>query len=76
MAFQIDLKDKTAIVTGGTRGIGRSISEKLLNGGCRLIYTGVSEEPADPIVNGEYYPLDLEKEKSIQKISYSYGCKY
>lgn len=41
-----DFKEQTAIVTGGTRGIGRSISEKLLDAGCRVIATYQSNQEA------------------------------
>lgn len=56
---KIDFNDKIAIVTGGTRGIGRSISSLLIESGCRVIYTGTKEEPDDPIKGGIYEQLDL-----------------
>ncbi|MBQ0016811.1 MAG: 3-oxoacyl-[acyl-carrier-protein] reductase [Bacteroidales bacterium] len=36
------LKDKTAIITGGTRGIGRAIALKFASQGCQIAFTGRS----------------------------------
>ena len=41
-----DFKGQTAIITGGTRGIGRSIAEKFLQAGARLIVTYTGNEAA------------------------------
>ncbi|MCP4294940.1 MAG: 3-oxoacyl-ACP reductase FabG [Proteobacteria bacterium] len=41
----IDLKDKVALVTGGTRGIGQAIVLKLAEAGARVFFTGRSEKP-------------------------------
>src|ERR1700687_395110 len=38
------LTDKTAIVTGGTRGIGRAIVERMLQEGLSVAFCGQSEE--------------------------------
>lgn len=40
-----DFKDKTAIVTGGSRGIGRAISEALLRSNCQVIITSTGKCP-------------------------------
>jgi 3-oxoacyl-[acyl-carrier protein] reductase len=41
-----ELLGKTAIVTGGSRGIGRSIVEELASGGCNLVFTYASNTEA------------------------------
>lgn len=46
------LKDKRAIVTGGTRGIGKAIVEELLNEGCSVVFTyHSSDEKANELIN-------------------------
>jgi short-subunit dehydrogenase len=42
-----DLKDKVAVVTGGSSGIGRSIALELANCGCKLAVVGTSQERID-----------------------------
>jgi 3-oxoacyl-[acyl-carrier protein] reductase len=44
--LQFDFKNQTAIVTGGTRGIGRAIAEAFLNAGAKVIATFVGNEEA------------------------------
>ncbi|MDY5129744.1 3-oxoacyl-ACP reductase family protein [Actinotignum urinale] len=44
------LKNKIALVTGGTRGIGRAIVEKFLENGATLIITGSRQETVEPCV--------------------------
>jgi 3-oxoacyl-[acyl-carrier protein] reductase len=41
-----DFSDQTAIITGGTRGIGRSITEGFLGAGAKVIVTYASNEAA------------------------------
>ncbi|MGB5201699.1 MAG: acetoacetyl-CoA reductase [Sedimenticolaceae bacterium] len=42
----IDLKDKTALVTGGTGGIGSAICQRLADAGARIVSTYRNEEKA------------------------------
>jgi 3-oxoacyl-[acyl-carrier protein] reductase len=65
--MNIDLKGKKAIVTGGTRGIGKSIVSKMIDSGCKVIYTGTNEKPKSTIKNTIYKQLDLSDKKSINQ---------
>jgi 3-oxoacyl-[acyl-carrier protein] reductase len=47
---QNDLKDKVAVVTGGTRGIGRAIVERLLDEGARVAFCGRRQKSVDDAV--------------------------
>ena len=44
--IKYDFSNQTALITGGTRGIGRAISEALLAAGARVVATYVSNEEA------------------------------
>ena len=62
---------KKALVTGGTRGIGRGVVEALLAGGWSVIATGVSqEEVADcaPADNLEARVLDVTDQAAIDRL--------
>ena len=62
--MNIDFKGKTAIVTGGTRGIGKSIVEKLVSSNCNVIYTG-TKKSGNIIKNASYAQLDLSDKNII-----------
>ena len=41
---QFDLKNRTAIITGGAQGFGLNIAEKFLNSGAKVIIWDVDEK--------------------------------
>ena len=47
MSFAIDLKGKTALITGGTRGIGAAIADIFAQAGANIIITGTNKEGVD-----------------------------
>lgn len=72
MSNPFDLSGRTAAVTGGGRGLGRGISEALLNAGADVIVLGRSELPEELHTLARdlgrkvhFYPLDLADSDAI-----------
>ncbi len=57
---------RIALVTGGTRGIGKSIATLFIKNGYTLYYTGTSSFPKEQIQGGIYKQLELEDKKSLE----------
>src|SRR3989344_2595536 len=70
----MDLKNKIAVVTGGSSGIGQSISIALAKEGCKVIFTyNSNEKGADETLkmmreNGEKFKVDFHNEKDMQEL--------
>lgn len=72
MAVEIDLENKVALVTGGTRGIGRSIVEQFLKSGARVLATGTDESQIQKLNNEnqnnslKYLHLNLKDPQNVE----------
>ncbi len=73
----IDLKGKTAIITGSARGIGKAIAEKLAQAGANVLINDISEEQARQTaeeiskkysVETIYYACDISKEEQAENL--------
>ena len=73
MAIEINLENRVAIVTGGTRGIGKSIVNKLLEAGSHVFATGTNESQIKKLNKKnknnslKYLQLDLNDLNNINK---------
>jgi len=65
--LQINFKNKTVLITGGTRGIGRSLVDLFISLDANVIYTGCGDlqQPLSP--DTIYYQVDFSVKKSIDK---------
>lgn len=74
--LSIDLNDKVALITGGTRGIGKSIGEIFLTAGARILVTGTKKEEIEALNKTEqtskvtYLYLDFSVEESVSDFIY------
>jgi 3-oxoacyl-[acyl-carrier protein] reductase len=73
----IDLTEKIALVTGGTRGIGKATADKFLDAGATVYVTGTRKEEIERL-NAEnrterlhYLQADFSNEQSILRFSES-----
>ena len=62
--MELNLKNKVALVTGSTRGIGLSIGENLRKEGCTVIFNGRKNIPKNP----NYLRADVTKKNDCQKL--------
>lgn len=51
MAINIDLSNKTALVTGATRGIGKAIAKKFIDAGATVYLTGTNEADVQELIH-------------------------
>ena len=69
--MNIDFTDKTVLVTGATRGIGRQIADDLLDLGAQLILTGTKQQQIDALnaqADGRatYHCADFSRRDSLE----------
>ncbi len=65
--FNNELSGKIALVTGGTKGTGKAIAERLLNAGATVIITA-RNAPEQPNENLYFISADLSKSAGTQKV--------
>jgi NAD(P)-dependent dehydrogenase (short-subunit alcohol dehydrogenase family) len=53
---QIDLKNRTAIVTGGAQGIGLAITERFLESGASVIMWDIDEDTSGKVLKEKNNP--------------------
>ncbi|MFA4905573.1 MAG: SDR family oxidoreductase [Candidatus Margulisiibacteriota bacterium] len=66
----LNLKGKIALVSGGSRGIGRAITDELLGQGAKVFVTGNEPEPSwyKGVKGIDYRPVDLLDDRSIKQL--------
>lgn len=63
-----DLEGKIALVTGGTKGIGKAIADRLAQAGAKVIVTA-RNYPADTELKPYFIAADLSKPEDIVKVT-------
>ena len=68
------LKNKKAIITGGSRGIGEGIVKRLYDEGSEIIIADIRKDLAENLINNldksqvSFFKADLSKEEEIKKL--------
>ena len=81
----LGLKDKIAMITGSTRGLGRAIAEKLAEEKAKVIITGTNEEKAKVVaesiaktygIESDGFQIDVTSESSVKEVVNAIKKKY
>ena len=73
--MKIDFSDKTILVTGGTRGIGKQVADDLFTAGARVLLTGthadeikvLNAEAEEKGLRKKYFCVDLSDNQSVDQ---------
>jgi 3-oxoacyl-[acyl-carrier protein] reductase len=72
--IKIDLSGKIALITGGTRGIGKAIAERFLDAGASVILTGTKINDIEKLNNNKtsdrvtYLQVDFSDQNSVNAL--------
>lgn len=69
----MQIKDKTAIITGGASGLGEATARALIHGGGRVALLDVNEEKGAALAKelgsaARFYSIDITKEKEMDEL--------
>jgi NAD(P)-dependent dehydrogenase (short-subunit alcohol dehydrogenase family) len=70
MSFDLQLGDRRALVTGGTKGIGAAVVETLRSAGAQVVATARSA-PARPAEGVRYFTADLSTAEGASGVAES-----
>ena len=72
--MDLNLNNKTALITGASKGIGKAIAQSMAKEGCNLIITARSEDKLSEVktelqkkynVSVDIFPIDLSLNNSV-----------
>ena len=75
MDFKNELSGKISLVTGGTKGIGKAIAERLYEAGANVIITA-RNEPVELNSQFHFIPADISKPEGTQKVIDTIASEY
>jgi NAD(P)-dependent dehydrogenase (short-subunit alcohol dehydrogenase family) len=69
MTLTIDLRDQVALVTGGARGVGRGITDRLVAAGATVVVCGRTEPAPGTLPDGvTFHPADVRDPASVDAL--------
>jgi short-subunit dehydrogenase len=76
--MELNLNNKTALITGASKGIGKAIAESMANEGCNLVLTARSADKLNELktelqkkynISVEIIAIDLSKIQAVEKVA-------